>query len=354
LLLAGVSARPRGRALVAATLVTSSCFIAAACLDLGKRSTVCVALPDDAEPRAEGEPDGRSCESVEECWRDPPRLDASYRCERASPLGLRTVDGGRLRYIGILADPNEAGLALALAIPLALALYRRGTSRTGALGRALIVTLLLGALAGTRSRGAFAALVAAMVAYAWQSGVSRRALAALVVAAPLVVGAARSGERAEASTTERLEIWTEGLAMVRSAPLLGVGRGAFIEHHDLTAHDSFLLAAAEDGIVGLTLWSGLMLSASGLGAGRREPADSEDVLRWRRAVRSSLAGLALGSMFLSLNRHALTWVHLDLAAGVLGQPSSPSRGGRLRAASIVLLVGFAALAIVFVATRLPG
>jgi O-antigen ligase len=41
-------------------------------------------------------------------------------------------------------------------------------------------------------------------------------------------------------------------------PLFGVGAGQFTEHNPLTAHNSFVLALAETGYIGFTIWLGIV------------------------------------------------------------------------------------------------
>src|SRR6202008_2360617 len=57
---------------------------------------------------------------------------------------------------------------------------------------------------------------------------------------------------------DRLEAWANGLEIFKSAPLFGIGFGNFTDHHDVTAHNSFVLCLAELGLMGSTLWIGLL------------------------------------------------------------------------------------------------
>lgn len=313
--------------------VVSSCLVVGAiCLQLATRPLTCVALPDIGDPNAEGVSDGRPCATVAECWHDPPDPEASYRCERVGPFGNRTVDGGRVRHVGVLSDPNEVALALALAVPLAFGLkkQRRHSRATASLCVATIaVAALVVFLSGSRS--GVLALAVVPFAYTLAGRPARHLLGAALLAVPIILVGGRTGERAAASTSERLEAWYEALSMFREHPLLGVGRDQFLVHHHLTAHNSPLLAAAEDGFIGLTLWIALFLAALGLVprlTRRAYAIDQSAHMTWRNAVRSALAALIVGSIFLSLNRHVLTWVHVGLAAAAAGTQggSTPNNG----------------------------
>src|SRR5581483_6811753 len=68
------------------------------------------------------------------CRKDANDPLANYHCERVGPLGTST-QGGRVRYRGSLADPNELALMTCLALPLAFAFAERGPLRASAAGR---------------------------------------------------------------------------------------------------------------------------------------------------------------------------------------------------------------------------
>ncbi len=342
--------------------VVGSCLVVGSlCLHLGTRPQVCIALPDNGDPNADGVSDGRPCLTVEECWRDPPILEASYRCERMGPFGNRTVDGGRVRYVGVLSDPNEVALALALAVPLALGLrQQRPRSKARALLLATTVVVATAVVLASGSRSGMLVLAVAPLGCAIANGRGRQVVGALVVGALVLLLGGRSGQHADASTHERLEIWFEGLAMLRSNPLTGVGRDQFTRHHPLTAHNSFLLAAAEDGLIGLTAWSALALGATGLGrSARRAARETHDETQaiWSKTLGPALAALFVGSMFLSLNRHVLTWIHLGLAAAVSNvraprraTSSRPERSDVLEA----LLFGLLVVSLIWLAVRVTS
>jgi O-antigen ligase len=79
---------------------------------------------------------------------------------------------------------------------------------------------------------------------------------------PILIGAlaalspSRSGELTmdDESAAGRVDAWYEGFEMFRAHPLFGVGAGLFTDHHPMTAHNSFVLAIAELGVVGYTVW----------------------------------------------------------------------------------------------------
>src|SRR3546814_18467251 len=62
----------------------------------------------------------------------------------------------------------------------------------------------------------------------------------------------------ESSAYGRIESWYDGIQMFLANPVFGVGVGNFTYHTWLTAHNSFVLALAEHGIVGYTFWPAIV------------------------------------------------------------------------------------------------
>ena len=103
-----------------------------------------------------------------------------------------------------------------------------------------------------------------------------------------------------------------------ASPGFGVGFGQFLEHHDLTAHNSFILAAAELGLPGLLIWSldRLPRGQDPIAALRAQVAPVAKT--WALALLASMAGLLVGSIFLSFAYKNVFWIFIGLT-GVLYQ-----------------------------------
>jgi len=67
--------------------------------------------------------DGRPCTRRAQC-EEGGVTGADYLCEHPGLMGTHS-DGGRVRYRGLLQDPNELCMAFALGMPLAFGLYER-------------------------------------------------------------------------------------------------------------------------------------------------------------------------------------------------------------------------------------
>jgi putative inorganic carbon (hco3(-)) transporter len=181
---------------------------------------------------------------------------------------LSRFDNGyfyRIRGFGFLADPNDLAQAIVTCIPFLLASWAPKANFRNLLLRGVPVLIMLYAIYLTQSRGAIFGL-GAITFY----GLYRRFGAALSVSglvaggfAMLAVGlgGGRSLSSDEASAGERIEAWGQGFAMFKSHPLFGVGYDRFLEHHILTAHNSFVLCFSELGMFGYFIWIGFIVMA---------------------------------------------------------------------------------------------
>lgn len=296
----------------------------------GFSATGCVVLdPSGRDETTASRPDQRPCETVRECYLGDAEPGAEYACEHVGLFGTTSIGGGRVRYRGVLQDPNELALVGAIGLPLAFAF---GQERKKKLGRYMLMFLtfalvLLCAIL-TRSRGGQLVFLTVLGAYfLWAFGKKGIAFGA-ILAAPLLLLGGRGGSEASSSTMERLDCWSSALSIWRSSPILGVGLGQFHEHNDKTAHNSYLLALAELGLPGMFLFSIILYlslkiplkvlreanapEAAGVigeaGAGIARP--------WAMGLIAAFAGLGVGIFFLSFSYHYVLWIYIGLSGAL--------------------------------------
>ncbi len=324
-----------------ALVLASSLLIATVCAHQGFQPTTCVMM--DRETRMESG-DGRPCQTDEQCNIDPPEPTADYRCDKVGVLGITAISN-RVRYVGILQDPNEVALVVSCALPLAFAFYqrRRSALRLAYLLFAIGVTAVC--LYFTQSRGGQLVFIAVLGVYFVQKYQWKGGLAAVIAGAPMLIFRQARAD-ADESSIERLECWAAGLEMWRSSPLYGIGFGQFTEHHHLTAHNSFVLAVAELGFVGLFLWT-CMLYYSALIAWRalRDLAsipEAEVARTWAVALLASIIGLTIGVFFLSFNYHYAAWVFFGIAGALYSSVKmhKPNWNVRLQWHDLLIMVVF--------------
>jgi O-antigen ligase len=306
--------RLRSLAATAAVLLIMTLTMTGIGIQQGLSQSVCYQIGTSTEDASGEIEDGRPCASSDACL-EGGAPGAEYRCERPGLLKTHTI-GGRVRFRGLLEDPNELGMAISMGAPLAFAFYerRRGKGRLAL----LLATFALGfvCLIMTKSRSGQLSMLVVLGVYFLRRFGRRGAVAAAIAAIPLLLLGGRSGAEAESSATERLECWDEALQMWRENPFLGVGQGEFGEHHYLTAHNSFLLALAELGPLGLFLFTAVLYAALKIVIRIRADLAARDEARdariWATALLASLAGMVVSAFFLSVTYHTIFWLFLGL------------------------------------------
>jgi O-antigen ligase len=291
----------------------------------GFSPTGCVVVDESDENS--GTPDGRPCASVRTCYLGEAEPGAEYTCEHIGLLGTTSVGRGRVRYRGVLQDPNELALAGGIGLPLAFAFGRRPRKRRR-IFKALTFALVVTCIVLTRSRGGQLVLLAVLGSYFLiYFGKKGFAVGALLAAPVLLLGGRDSAE-ASSSTLQRLDCWSEALSLGRSHPLLGVGLGRFAEYNELTAHNSYLLALSELGLPGMIVFSIVMylsakipfvILAQTASPGAAGGIESEGVAvarPWAMALIAAMVGLGAGVFFLSFTYHYVLWIYVGLTGAL--------------------------------------
>jgi putative inorganic carbon (hco3(-)) transporter len=279
------------------------------------------------------------------------------------PKAIRGVSGAEEGF-----HPNAVAGCLVLFIPLQIALLtgegrrwlpppprlrRAGLSDASGGSRivlvaaqAVLLALTLGTLLLTQSRGAWAGLMVALLAFlAWHSRLTRRLALGLVAALAVTafvlgpdrfvdLAISRSGPEMARNVSGRVELWSRAIAGIHDFPLTGMGMNVFrkvmpalyptflsapgfdVAH----AHNHFLQAALDLGIPGLIAYLGIWITVAWLlvRVYRRSPARIGQVLASGLA-----AGLIAHFMFsvtdaipLGAKVGVLFWVTLALAVSL--------------------------------------
>lgn len=179
-------------------------------------------------------------------------------------MGMRNDAGEwfyRLRGMGEINDPNDLAQVIVCVIPLLFVFWRKKRMIRNLFFVVVPVCALLWGDYLTHSRGSMIALLAVVIV------ATRRKIGtvpAVVLAAILFVGASATqftgGREISASAGEdRTALWGEGLQLLKSHPLFGVGFGQMPDYTGLTAHNTIVVCAAELGLFGLYFWSMFLL-----------------------------------------------------------------------------------------------
>jgi len=259
------------------------------------------------------------------------------------------------RFAALNQNPNELGLTLALAIPMASYVSLSQPDRCIAWKWQVYLPLAITAILLTASReSVISMLVALMIVPTTQQRLRLRtkaALYALAVASLMLASdfvPEESLERIKSAPRDiagtyfgdprprdaiRSAIWIAGLEVVREHPLAGVGAGAFgaaVEptlHNEFVSHQVYTSILVEDGIVGFLLF--LAMIAATLTSMRHLPPLQ------RRFSIVLLLTLAVGSWAISWDHRKQFWFVLGVLAVQVAQrpprqPVSPPRGSRMQ------------------------
>jgi hypothetical protein len=313
--------------LVAATVLAMVLFVCSVGAQQGFADMGCVIVDESVPGSSAGKPDGRPCITARNCYSGAAEPGAEYQCEHIGWFGTTSIGHGRVRYRGVLQDPNELALAGGIGMPLAFAFGQAGKrSLDRRLLSVLAFALVLLCAVLTASRGGQLVFLAVLGAYfIHRAGVLGLVLGG-VLALPLLLLGGRGGEDASSSTLERMDCWAEAISMWRSHPILGVGLGQFTEHHYMTAHNSYLLALAELGLPGMLVFSAILYLSAKIplaALSHMRQATSPEILEgarltraWAIALLAAFIGLAVGIFFLSFTYHYVLWIYLGLSGAL--------------------------------------
>ena len=328
----------RGLHVLGTALLCMVLFVAAIGVHQGFQPTGCVEVDESVLDTSAGKHDGRPCETVFDCYQGDAEPGAQYHCEKIGLLGTSSIAKGRVRYRGVLQDPNELALATGIGIPLVFAWGRRKSTFPRWLLTALTIALVAICAILTGSRGGQLVVLAVFAAYFIKRFGWKGIAMGVALAAPILLLGGRSGVEAESSTNERIECWYAAMSMFRSSPILGVGFRQFDEYHYLTAHNSYLLTLAETGFIGLFLFSVLMYLSikvpyqvlvahppAGAPGATEEAAPAGIARTWAMALLASFCGLAVGTFFLSFSYHYVLWIYFGLAGALYAATRAHNR-----------------------------
>ncbi len=252
-------------------------------------------------------------------WIHLPALEMALQKELDPATGM-AIDLPRLVSAGIFRDPND--LCLLLIVAMTICVW--GLEGAAARGRRLPWLILLGVFGYgvvlTRSRGGFLGLVSGAAVlgvsrWGWRKTVL---VACAVVPILLEVGGRQTHLSLAQDTAQgRLQLWSQGLALLRQSPLLGIGYGNYVQQIGLVAHNSFLQAYVELGLLGGTLFLGAfcyaIASLAALGRCRQCLVDAP-MRRLQPLLLVLLVAYGVGMMTLSRTYIVPTYLVLGLAA----------------------------------------
>lgn len=353
----------RMRAL-AALLLAVGVFISGTCLHQARQEPQCIAIDSsgiEGDRSGEGTPDGRSCDNAWICERNG-KEHTSYACEKVGLFGTFT-EGLRVRWRGTLGDPNELALVIGAIMPMAFAFGGASKKKWVTVLVAGILGLFLTTVVLSGSRGGQLVVLTVFAVYFVRRYGWKGVIVGALFALPVLLFGGRGGEEAESSAMERLGLLYDGMDLIRAYPLLGVGAGQFVDHtwNGMTAHNSYVLAAAELGLPGSLLWMMLVYTSikiPWLVATRPPPELDPRVRPFALGLVVSFAGMLVGVFFLSFCYKAVLFIFFGLSGALYGavRRACPSFevSVSLKEIARVAVADVAVLAFVFVYSHVKG
>lgn len=335
--------------------------IGVACFQQSRQEPQCIALDTskNENEKSEGTPDGRACESALLCEREGGKDNVNYLCEKVGPFETFT-QGMRVRWRGTLGDPNELAVMLGAMIPMLFAVSAVAKKRIVAAAMLALLALALYVVVLTGSRGGQLVILTVLGVYFVRRYGAKGLLLGALIGLPVLLFGGRGGEEAESSALERIELLYEGMDMIRAHPVFGVGVGQFQESTAtyLTAHNSYVLAAAELGLPGALLWMMLVYSSIKIPyvLATRPPAGVDPrLVPFAYALVVSFAGILVGIFFLSFCYKQMLFIYFGLSGALYGaaKRTAPQLRVTISAKEIayVLVAELATLVFVLVYSR---
>ena len=167
----------------------------------------------------------------------------------------------RMNGTGIFSDPNDISLLIVATGIICFSFVtdkKRGPTRFGWL---IPIAILITGLLCTKSRGGILAAGGAvgimlMFRFGKKTAITLGALG--VLALPVVLGRQANIDISDGTGHDRIMLWRDGLSALRSKDIIfGVGEGTCQDIAGLVAHNSFVHAFVELGLVGGTFFFGM-------------------------------------------------------------------------------------------------
>ena len=254
----------------------------------------------------------------------PNRTEPDEPDEPGEPADEEDAVAKRIRGLGMLHDPNDLALSFVAALPLVSIRVRRRRIPRYLLEFLLSAALCYGVYLTHSRGGALGLLIVLLFILAGWVGRWRAVLLTGVLAIGALamdIGGGRSFSAQDESAADRIAAWSEGLQMLKSQPLIGVGYRQFTEHHSMTAHNSFVLCFAETGLVGYFLWLSLLgislLHLQKLKHLPRSIPSEPEIGRLASILQTALVGFMVAAFFLSRTYVPFLYLLIGLSAALV-------------------------------------
>jgi hypothetical protein len=241
----------------------------------------------------------------------------------------------RMTGPGIFNDPNDLSLILSTGILLSVHFAFNRPRWLLRIAYLAAIAPFAYALSLTSSRGGLLALMGGLVVYL-ACRVRRKwsiLLIGIMLPAMLVAFGGRQTDIDLSNNDDtfmgRVLLWRDSLVMFHQSPVFGIGIGNLAEENGLVAHNSYVHAFAELGLVGGTIFVGaLSVAVVGLWRLRKRRSEllSEELKAWWPCMCAMVAAYFIGLYSLSRVYALPTYCILGIACAYLSQAEAEARG----------------------------
>jgi len=272
----------------------------------------------------------------------------------AVPAGLGFEEAEKVthagaRHRGLSGGVNVLGFDMVICLPIVVALF---IATKSAMRRLVLIgagTLIAGGLLLSLSRTAFVSAAGVWALWVYRSGridTLKYAFPALaVVVATILLAPESVSKRIETMTDpaqraqdesiqSRFEQWRMSAVAIASSPIIGVGNSYFMrwsqESPDVpashgTVHNAYLRIGAEQGLLGLTLYLGILWTAWRqysstwrLARTRRNRGDRylSELGHYALFLQLALFGSMIGGVFAHAQKYKTAWMAIALGTAV--------------------------------------
>ena len=164
----------------------------------------------------------------------------------------------RLQAAGIWGNPNDLARLIVVALTICLYFLLNVKRFEIRLLWVIMAVVFIYALQLTYSRGGLLSLMAGMVVLLHARYGTKKGTILLILLLPAI--AIFGGRQTDITTSSgtgqlRVKLWSQGLVLLRSFPIFGIGAGHYFHAAGNHAHNSFIEAYVETGFFGGTLFT---------------------------------------------------------------------------------------------------
>jgi putative inorganic carbon (HCO3(-)) transporter len=246
------------------------------------------------------------------------------------PYVLTGYENPRIRGLGVLHDPNFLGQFLLMLLPMLFVSTKPKGMRMGYIAAIPVALFFFFGIYMTVSRGAALGCILLIGLYLIRKFKKVGLVISSVIGAGIfaVVNLSRSRSISISGGIDRISLWSDGLAIFKSSPLWGIGFYAFPGREGMTAHNSYLLCAAELGLIGYFFWmSVLVVTLFQLRQASRAPSIDPGWNRWATALGMSLVTYMFTSFFLSRVYDLPLYLLLGMSGAVISSAGGEQKLG---------------------------